>query len=134
MRGARAWDNASAGISRDTLRDAVTCRLMIHSVADDTWAAYAPCVKAFLSEVRLNGTKLDTISQLDWAVTHYMDDMCYRENRNFSVGAKLLAVLHVLVPEPKGDLPRAARAFMAWSKLYNPEEGGPVPEASSPSS
>ena len=132
-RGPRAWENASSdgrpGGTTDALHQAGTCRLLIHSVADDTWLAYAPCLKAFLYDARLNSTKLDTVDQLDWAATRYMDSMCYRENRNFSVGAKLLAGLHILVPEAKGHLPRAAHALMAWSRLYNPEEGGPVPEA-----
>lgn len=80
----------------------------------DSWGATA-C--APLSGWRLYGFLL-----------RYLDDMCYVRGAGFQKALNTFSGLMHLAPELKDKLPRSSRALVAWQRLDNPAEGGPVPE------
>ena len=59
---------------------------------------------------------------------HYLDDLCYVKGAGFQAACKAFSGMMHLAPELRDKLPRAARALIAWQRLDNPAEGGPVPE------
>ena len=126
-RGPLAWNNVQR-VGDDGLRKLGYSRLLVHSVSDRMHKIYSPRLTAFLYDCRLRGQKLDNADDIDIALLSYLDDLCYVTNAGFSAASQTYAGLTNIAPELRDHLRRSARALLAWSRLSNPEEGGPVPE------
>lgn len=126
-RGPLAWNNAQR-VGDDGLHKLGYSRLLVHSVSDRTHKTYSPRLKAFLYDCKLRGQTLNSADDVDVALLSYLDDLCYVTNAGFSAASQTFAGLTNIAPELRDRLPRSARALLAWSRLSNPEEGGPVPE------
>ena len=84
-------------------------------------------VAAFFRYARMQGISLSTADEIDVAMAHYLNDLCYLKHKGFAEGSKLLSGFMAFFPEFKGHLPLAARSVVAWQRLAVQGEGGPVP-------
>ena len=66
---------------------------MVHAIADNSFLQYVPIIRTFLYDCKLRGLTLNTTSSIDWALTCYMDDMCYVKQGSFNHASKLYSGL-----------------------------------------
>ena len=125
-RGPLAWDNATPEQAAIAAEHGLT-RLMVHAIADNSFLQFVPIIRTFLYDCKLRGLALNDTSSIDWALTCYMDDMCYVKQGSFNHASKLYSGLVHLDPDLRNHLPCAARALIGWSRLDNAAEGGPIP-------
>ena len=125
-RGPNAWESAKAQPLVGLLEGGTT-RLLVHAVADDTIKTYGDAVKAFISDVRMQGLVFNDVRDVDVGLATYMDDACFLREKGLSHGTNLYSGICHLMPEYKGHLPLAARSLVAWAKIANRSEGQPVP-------
>ena len=101
-------------------------RLLVHAVTNRTLASYVRAVLRFLRFVSLEQEPVETIEQLDDAMTWHMDHMAYEQKQSSQAGKNLKSGAVHLLPDLKDQLPKASRAVRSWEKLEGEVEREPL--------
>lgn len=127
-RGAGAWDNAPA-------RDFVGATergenpLMIHAVQDKgNLGNYLPAARGLIAWGRKHGARFTSQEEKDNTAADYMAYQAYQQNRDVSLGKKILSALLHLYPHWKGSMGNAARALHGGGTQKVVEETEPWAE------
>jgi len=103
--------------------------LHVHAVQDETLVqAYLPAVRAFLSEARRRGWRMDSVEARDRALADMLAIFCYEWGAGIQRGRNTFSGFVHVFPEHTGRLPEAARAMQAWERLGTSGEGEPICE------
>ena len=103
--------------------------LHVHAVQDETLVqAYLPAVRAFLSEARRRGWRMDSVEARDRALADMLAIFCYEWGAGIQRGRNTFSGFVHVFPEHTGRLPEAARAMPAWERLGTSGEGEPICE------
>ena len=101
--------------------------MAVHAVDDVTNRVYEKAVREFLIDVKRTGVAFSTFYERDFALSKYLESLCYLESRGYAAGSNAFHGFAHIFGEHKNRLPLSARALKAWERQQLCREGQPIP-------